>query len=303
MEGVCNLSKLYKKWSAELRELFGGRVQKLSLDLGAGCPNRESLTHGGCIFCDAGGGGTGAWIAGVSLEEQINRGIKGAIGHYKASCGILYFQSYSSTYLPLNVFISRVEEAIRVAKDKFPIVGISVGTRPDLVPDPVLDYLSSLVDRGFMVWLELGVQTTDESGLVWLNRQHTVGDVEDALNRCAGRSFRVSAHLIAGIKGEVEEQLLYSARWLLDRGVTGLKFHPLHVLRGTALEKMYLNGEYTPLELEEYTDRVSQVLRLEGRRFVVQRLAAYARPPRLVAPDWINDKNRVMGCIDAMIDI
>lgn len=254
------------------------------------------------MFCDSSGGGTGAWLRGESLEEQIARGMKSALGHYKARACILYFQSYSATYGPPERFIAAVETAMVAARRFVPVVGLSVGTRPDLVPPWVVEYLTSLVSPDFQVWLELGVQTSDEKGLSWLRRGHDLAAVENCLRRCEKGSFSLCAHLIAGIPGEREDQLLRSARWLLDRGVSGLKFHPLYVLKGTPLERMYSQGNFCPLSMEGYSLKVAEVIDLEGSRFVVQRIAADVRGERLVAPKWIEDKNRVIAEIEARLN-
>lgn len=277
------------------------RVQKICVDIGSGCPNRDGLTGGGCVFCDESGGGTGAWLRGESLEDQIARGMRSALGHYKAEACILYFQSYSATYGPPDRLMSAVDRAIEEAGRFVPVVGLSVGTRPDLVSPWAVEYLSSLCGPWFQVWLELGVQTTDESGLLWLKRGHDLGAVEEALSRCCGRPFSVCSHLIAGIPGEPEDQLLRSARWLLDRGVRGVKFHPLYVLQDTELEKRHQDGSFLPLSMEDYAGRVARVIDEEGHRFVVQRIAADVRGERLVAPKWIEDKNRVIAEIECRL--
>ncbi|EFC91437.1 Radical SAM domain protein [Dethiosulfovibrio peptidovorans DSM 11002] len=292
---------LYRKWSADLRRRFGYRVQKISLDIGSGCPNRNGLGEGGCVFCDSSGGGNGAWMRGESLELQVRKGMKSAVEHYKAKGCILYFQSYSSTYGPLDRLKEAIEKARVEASRHLPVWGLAVGTRPDLVSGEVVSYLSSLCRSDFEVWLELGVQTTDEDGLKWLRRGHDLTCVEDTLDRCLGESFSVSAHLIAGIPGEREDQLLRSARWLLDRGITGLKFHPLYVLRDTPLEDLYMNGLFEPLSMDRYVSKVAEVLALEGSRFVVQRLTADVWGGRLVAPSWLADKNGVMAAIDEKV--
>lgn len=295
-------SKGYKKWSSLLKEEFGSRVHKISLDLGAGCPHRKNLREGGCIFCDFRGGGSGALLRGVSLEEQVRRGAAIAINRFKAKKGILYFQSYSASNLPLPYLKERIEHALEEASRHLPIVGIALGTRPDLVPEEFLLLLKEFLDRELAVWLELGVQTTQEEGLLFLRRGHTMKAVEEALKRASTiPSLRLCAHLIAGIPGEPANQLLRSARWLLARKVSSFKFHPLHVLRDTPLEEIYRQGDFTPLSLEEYSQRVTEVLR-ECPGIVVQRLTADAHAPYLVAPLWMEDKNQVLRSIEANLE-
>ncbi len=278
------------RWSGVLREQYGERVQKVNLDTGAGCPHRNGLRTGGCIFCDECGGGDGAFLKGISIRDQVRKGVEGARRHYKANSIILYFQSYSATYGPLENFKASLEEALDAARDfGAKVRGISVSTRPDLVPAQVLDYLGSLVPD-YEIWLEIGVQTIDPAGLEWLRRGHSLGDIEDALARLRVTKLKTCAHLIAGIQGECEDQLTKSALWLAERGVQAIKFHPLHVLRGTPLEIFYRAGEFSPLTREEYVKRVVEALVALPDGIILQRLTAGARPAQLVAPKWILEK-------------
>ena len=287
------------RWSAVLRRQFGERVQKVSLDIGAGCPHRQGLHGGGCIFCDERGGGSGAFIRGISLREQVRKGIAGAWKHYGTRSIILYFQSYSATNLPLERFAAALNEALDAAAALGANVrAISVSTRPDLLPEPVLDYLQELTEL-CQVWLELGVQTADPRGLQWLRRGHGLDVVERALARLGKTRVQVCAHLIAGIPGEFEDQLARSALWLTDRGVQALKFHPLCVLRGTALEELYRSGRFAPLSREEYVDRLVDALCRLPDGVVLQRLTAGVRPSRLVAPAWILEKEPLERAIAA----
>lgn len=289
---------LYTKWSAVLKEKYGERVQKISLDIGAGCPHRDGLVNGGCIFCDARGGGSGAWLESVELEEQISRGVHVALHRYHARKTILYFQSYTSTNLPLPILKERVENAIDMAAQKTEVVGVALGTRPDMVPDEFLDFLVTLYEKGYEVWLELGVQTINEEGLKWLNRGHGLKPVEDTLKRASLLPIFTCAHLISGLKGEKREQLALSAKWLVEKGITALKFHPLHVLKGTLLEKYFLDGTYLPLEMTEYALRVAHAITNVPPSVIIQRLTADARYPWLVAPEWILQKNAVIHEIE-----
>jgi len=278
------------RWSAVLRQEFGERVQKVSLDIGAGCPHRQGLCDGGCIFCDERGGGSGAFIQGISLREQVRKGTAGAWKHYGTRSIILYFQSYSATNLPLEQFASALNEA----RDAAAALGanvraVSVSTRPDLLPEPVLNYLEELAEN-CRIWLELGVQTTDPKGLQWLRRGHGLDVVERALARLNRTRVQTCAHLIAGIPGEREDQLTRSALWLAERGVQALKFHPLYVLRGTPLETLYTAGQFKPLSREKYVERLVEALWKLPDGIVLQRLTAGARPAQLVAPGWVLDK-------------
>ncbi len=278
------------RWSGVLREQYGERVQKVNLDTGAGCPHRIGLTMGGCIFCDERGGGDGAFLKGISIREQVRKGVEGARRHYKANSIILYFQSYSATFGPIETFKANLEEALDAARSFGATVrGISVSTRPDLLPQNVLAYLGSLLSD-YEIWVEIGVQTIDPAGLAWLRRGHGLDDVENTLARLRMTQLKICTHLIAGIPGEKDDQLTHSALWLAERGVHAIKFHPLHVLRGTPLEELYRSGKFVPLTREEYVRRVVDALIALPDGIILQRLTAGARPAQLVAPRWLLEK-------------
>jgi radical SAM superfamily enzyme len=311
----------WRMWSAVLRETYGARVHKISLDLGAGCPHREGLERKGCIFCDARGGGSGAALAGISLAEQVRKGAEVCLRRFGATMAILYFQSYSATFLPLEELCRRLEEAMTEASRAVTVVGIAVGTRPDLVPERVLDVLASLAERPVLrkntirgnaegtcppfpetlqIWLELGVQTTDPAGLAWLNRGHDLDAVEDAFSRSRQKGLHLCAHLIAGIPGEAPDQLERSARLVTGLGAEAVKFHPLHVLRDTELERLHREGAFVPLSLDAYCRRLTSALFALPEGTIVQRLTADARPPSLIAPEWIARKNDVLARLEDM---
>lgn len=290
--------KTYRSWSSYLRERFGERVHKLCLDLGAGCPHRDGLSRGGCIFCDERGGGSGAALAGISLEEQIKSGAAVIRARYKAQALILYFQSYSATNLPLKELTEEVEKAIRLAERHARIVGLAFGTRPDLLPDDVLDYFDDLAGDGLDVWVEIGVQSLSEESLRWLRRGHDVHCIEDTVKRCHDRRFSLCAHLIAGIPGEDDLQMARSAATLASWGVRAFKFHPLYVLRGTALEEEYRAGRFAPLTLDKYAEIVTSAIANLPRGAIIQRLTADAKPPHLIAPLWVADKAGAVARIE-----
>ncbi|QVL37267.1 TIGR01212 family radical SAM protein [Aminirod propionatiphilus] len=290
-------------WAEQLKARHGGPVRKIALDAGSGCPNREGLLRGGCLFCDERGGGSGAFLRGLSLADQIRSGLHVARRRFGTDRVILYFQSYSATNVPLETFRATLGEALILAEEEgASVVGLSVGTRPDLVPDAVLDLLSFWTQKGLEVWLELGVQTLDEKGLLFLRRGHDGASSLDACRRARHRNLKVCAHLIAGLPGEKPHQLALSAERLFREGVAGFKFHPLHVLKGTALELLYKGGTFQPLTLEVYVDRVALALEALPDEIEIQRLTADAREPHLVAPGWIAEKPRFLRALADRLD-
>ncbi|MGI6076425.1 MAG: TIGR01212 family radical SAM protein [Pyramidobacter sp.] len=281
------------RWSDVLRRTYGERVQKVALDTGAGCPHRHGLAQGGCIFCDENGGGSGAFIKGIPLEEQVKKGVEGALRHYRAKSVILYFQSYSATFQPLEEFQQNLETAVKTAEALGATVqGVSVSTRPDLLPQKTVAFLLRLAER-YETWVELGVQTVDPSGLKWLRRGHDLADVDEALRRLYDTPLKICAHLIAGIPDEAEDQLTQSALWLAERGVHALKFHPLYVTPHTELERLYREGTFIPLTEEQYLTRLLNALIALPDGMIIQRLMAGVRPAQLVAPSWILNKEQL----------
>ncbi|MGC9371702.1 MAG: TIGR01212 family radical SAM protein [Thermovirgaceae bacterium] len=286
-----------------MRKRWGQRVQKISLDIGAGCPHRRNLAEGGCVFCDSFGGGSGAYLSGMTMEDQIIRGFERLRRRYGTDRAILYFQSYSTTNLPVCDLVKVIERAIAFSENLGCVVGLALGARPDQVPDELLRFLEKLAERHIEIWLELGVQTTDDSGLEWLNRGHGIVEVEDALERCRHcRGLSVCGHLIAGIPGEKDDQLALSAEWLSARGIHGIKFHPLYVLSGTSLERLFRQGLFAPLTRSGYTKKVVGALRSLRPDVAIQRLSADASFPRLVAPEWVLDKQAVMKDIEGLLE-
>lgn len=216
---------------------------------------------------------------------------------------ILYFQSYSTTNFSHRIFRETIEEALEISRNCGRVAGLAIGARPDQVPDDILDIIEAVGEENSVdVWLELGVQTIDPSGLKWLRRGHGLEEIEDTLSRSAGRKVFICAHLISGIPGETRGQLARSACRMAELGVHALKFHPLHVLTGTYLEKMFLSGYFEPVTIEGYISEVVHALRVLPKGVMIQRLTADASPPLLVAPGWINDKPRVIDLINKSLN-
>lgn len=211
---------------------------------------------------------------------------------------LLYFQSYSSTNTASNLFRQLLERTLSLASGLGKVAGVAVGARPDQVPDEILDILErSARKRSIDVWIELGVQTMDPSGLDWLGRGHGTSEVIDALARSSRRRIFTCAHLISGIPGEKKGQLAASSLQLSDLGVDALKFHPLYVLTGTRLEALFRSGTFVPQEVEEYVHEVIEAIRHIPDRVILQRISADASPPELVSPSWISQKSMVLSLV------
>jgi radical SAM protein (TIGR01212 family) len=287
------LQKPFRDFSSYLRELFGCHVQKITLDAGLTCPNRDGrLGYGGCIYCNDRGSGTGAAKRFLSITEQIATAKAYLRKRYKASKFLAYFQSFSNTYAPLPVLRSLYEEALRDPE----IVGLSIGTRPDCLADDVLKYLEGL-SASHLIWLELGLQSASDLTLSLIRRGHDVKAFDDAVQRARSCRIPVCTHVILGLPGETGQEMLGTARHIASLDIQAVKIHLLYVVRGTTLEQWYLRGHYRCLTREEYVYIVSRFLTLLPPSLIVQRLTGDPHPEELVAPPWALEKNENLRAI------
>ncbi len=284
--------KLYRDYNSYLRETFGCRVQKITLDAGLTCPNRDgSVGVGGCIYCNEKGSGTGASRT-LSISGQIRSGKERLSRKYKAGKFIGYFQSFSNTYAPLPKLAGLYEEVLEDPD----VVGLSIGTRPDCVADDVLDYLKEL-SREHLIWLEYGLQSANDRTLEIIHRGHDSRAFVDAMARTRARDIPVCAHVILGLPGESLEDMLNTARFLGRHGVRGVKIHLLYVVRGTKLDELYRSGAYSCLSREQYAEAVGKFLALLPPDMVIQRLTGDPHPDELEAPLWALEKARNLKAI------
>ncbi len=285
--------KPYRDYNSYLRGLFGCRVQKITVDAGLTCPNRDgTLGRGGCIYCNSRGSGTGAHQASMSVTGQIEAG-KSYLGRrYKARKFLVYFQSFSNTYAPLPVLKRLYGEALGVPD----VVGLTIGTRPDCVSDEVLDHLEEISGER-LVWMEYGLQSSHDDTLALLRRGHTAADFEDAVRRTRVRGIPVCVHVILGLPGETPEMMLETARFLASRDIQAVKIHLLYVVRGTTLDEWYRDGKYACLTRDAYVSAVADFLSLLPPHVIVQRLTGDPHPDELVAPLWALEKQRNLDAI------
>ena len=284
----------YRDYNTYLRELFGERVQKIALDAGLGCPNRDGTLSGeGCIFCDPLGSGTGALVEkGYTLRDQIDRGRKYMQRRYSAKKFIAYFQSFSNTYAPLSTLKSLYDEALAPSD----IVGLSVATRPDCIDTDSLELLNSYRKRA-LIWLEYGLQSAHDQTLQTINRGHDVACFERAVLKTREWDLNICVHVILGLPGEDREMMLETARFLARLPVQGVKIHLLYVVRGTPLARQYEQGTFRCLERQEYADLVVDFLELLPGDIVVQRLTGDPGKADLIAPAWAKKKRENLTLI------
>ncbi len=284
----------YNDLNSWLRGRFGRRVQKLTIDAGLSCPNRDgSVGVGGCTYCNAKGSGTGAWAQGLSVSEQLRGQIDRQRVRYGASAFIAYFQSFSNTYADVETLRRLYDEALAVEG----VVGLSIGTRPDCLGTAVLELLEGYARR-CMVWLELGLQSAHDVTLARINRGHSAETFADAAAAAHEAGLLVCAHAILGLPGEDRGMMRRTAEVVRSLGIDGVKLHLLYVVRGTPMEQLYLRGEYRCLEREEYADLACDVLERLPWSVVVQRLTGDPHADELVAPQWALEKTRNRAAIE-----
>ena len=284
------MQRRYNDLNTYLRGIFGCRVQKISVDAGLSCPNRDgTLGRGGCIYCNARGSGTGAHAAGSSVDDQIRRGQQALARRYKAKKFIAYFQSFTNTYAPLEQLQALYEEALAVED----VVGLSIGTRPDCITEDVLNLLARYAQT-HMIWIEYGLQSAHDATLKRINRGHDVNCFRKAVNQTRKRGIKICAHVILGLPGEGRREMLQTADLIAALGIDGLKIHLLYVIRGTVLEQLWQRGDYTCLTQSEYVDLVCAFLERIPESIVIQRLTGDPHREELVAPRWALHKNETL---------
>jgi hypothetical protein len=293
-----NNTKRYYDLKSYWRNRFGGRVYKLPIDAGFTCPNRDGkLATGGCIYCD--GRGSRLRQAGSlpSVAEQITQGKTYYREHRHAGKFIAYFQTFTNTYGPLEHLRRLYDEAL-AQQD---VIGLSVGTRPDCVDDPVMGLLAGYAQQHH-VWLEFGLQSMHDRTLNRINRGHSRAIFVDAVQRAAGKKIQICAHIIVGLPGESQEDILETAQFLAALPVQGIKIHALLALSGTALGKQFEEGGIVLMTREEYVGTVCDILERLPVEMVIQRLTADGYRDIFLAPQWAINKMEVLNAIDRELE-
>ncbi len=272
-------------------------MQKIAVDANFSCPNRDgTLSTGGCIYCNAKGSGTGAHSRGLSITEQIERGKQVLTRRYKAKKFIVYFQSFTNTYAPVDRLKQLYSEALAV-KD---VEGLSIGTRPDCVDEQILDLLQNYA-RTRLVWIEYGLQSVHDTTLALINRGHDFQTFQRAVDATVDRNIKICAHILLGLPGENRAMMMETAKTLAAMRIDGLKLHLLYVVKGTQLEKLYKQGKYKCLDQNEYADIVVDFLERTPCNIIIQRLTGDPHPAELIAPDWSLDRNKTFALIDGIL--
>ncbi|MBP3923782.1 TIGR01212 family radical SAM protein [bacterium] len=288
-----NTSKRYNQYSAHLKNKFGAKVYKVTLDAGFSCPNRDgTLSSGGCIFCDDGGSFSRAHSNLLTIEEQVNIGIETLKNRFKAEKFMSYFQAFSNTYKPVN----ELEKIYSSALNHPDIVGLSIGTRPDCIDDEKLKLISSYKDD-YYTWIEYGLQSIHDKTLEKINRGHDFDCFLKAYEKTKSYGINVCVHVIFGL-WESHEEIMQTAQKLAELKVDGVKIHMLCALKNTKLSKMYENGEINFMEEDEYVKTVCDFLEYLPPDCTIHRLAGNGDRENLIAPKWLGKKMDCLNKID-----
>jgi radical SAM protein (TIGR01212 family) len=288
--------KRYYDLKSYWRNLFGCNVHKLPIDAGFTCPNRDGhVAVGGCIYCDGRGSKLRQKGELPSVTAQIQSGKKFYKPH--ASKFIAYFQTFTNTYAPVAKLQALYDEALS-QEDVF---GLSIGTRPDCVGPDVIDLLSDYVKKHH-VWLELGLQSIHDKTLQIINRGHNFQQFLDVVHACAGQGINLCVHIIIGLPGESDEDVLQTARSIAALPINGIKIHSLLALEGTTLGEMYKNKSIKLTTKEKYVSLVADVLEVLPPEIVIQRLTAEGYHDIFLAPDWAMNKLDVLNSINRELE-
>ena len=284
---------MYRTLNQHYRQKFGCKVYKLSIDGGFSCPNRDgTVGTGGCIFCNDTGSGDFA-VCGKSITVQLQEAKKWVEKKNKGGKYIAYFQSFTNTYAPAEVLRSRYLEAIAPEE----IVGLAIGTRPDCLGENVLAVLKE-VNAIKPVSVELGLQTIHEASAAYIRRGYVNQVYLDAVKKLKEAGIEVVTHIILGLPGETPEMAAQTTRAAAEAGTDGVKFHLLHVLKNTDLEKDFLAGKFSCLSMEEYADWLCACIQEVPPHVTVHRITGDGAKRNLVAPLWSADKKRVLNYLN-----
>lgn len=274
-----------------LRNTFGDKVYKLSLDGGFTCPNRDgTIDTRGCIFCSEGGSGDFAESSLLSITEQIEQGKKRVENKIKSDKYIAYFQAFTNTYAPVEILRKKFFEAIR-HKD---IVALSIATRPDCLDDDILSLLDKL-NKIKPVFVELGLQTIHEKSAEYIRRGYPLSVYDEAVKRLKSISINIVVHVILGLPNESKTDMLETVSYVCKSGIDGIKLQLLHILKNTDLADEYYRGNVKTLELDEYIDIIKACVEIIPSDIVIHRLTGDGAKKDLIAPLWSADKKNVLN--------
>ncbi len=293
-----NTNKRYNQFSEDLKNRFGEKVYKVTLDAGFTCPNRDgTLSTEGCIFCDGSGSFSQLYSNKLTVKEQLDIGISNIKDRYKAKKFLSYFQAYSNTYKN----VSELKEIYDSAITNQDVVGLAIGTRPDCVDQYKLDLISSYTQE-YYTWIEYGLQSVHDKSLTLINRGHDFSCFEKACQLTQERNINICAHVILGLPGETKEDMLQTAKKIASMELEGVKLHLLCVLEGTKLATIYKNAPFNIMDEDEYIELVCDFLELLPPSMTIQRLAGNGLKKILIEPTWLAKKFELLNKIDTELE-
>ncbi|WP_461207223.1 tRNA modification radical SAM protein MnmL/YtqA [Clostridium sp. DL1XJH146] len=291
-------TKRYHSLNYFLRDKFGTKVYKISLDGGFSCPNRDgTISSGGCIFCSERGSGDYAGDRRLSITEQFNDIKEKMQKKWKEGKYIAYFQAYTNTYAPVDILRKKYEEAI----EQEGVIALAIATRADCLSQEVLDLLKEFGERVY-VWVELGLQTSNEETALVINRGYKLQVFEDAVENLRERNIDVIVHTIYGLPGETDDDMLNTIKYLANKDIQGIKMHLLHLMRDTPLVNFYSEKGLDFLTMERYVDLICKSITLLPANVVIHRLTGDSPRDMLIEPMWSLKKWEVLNAIDRKLE-
>ncbi len=285
--------KRYHSLDHYLKQTFGQKLYKLSLDGGMTCPNRDGkLSFGGCIFCSADGSGDFSVPVSAGTDEQINVAKQMVADKYSGNRYIAYFQAYTNTYAP----VGRLRELFEPVIMREDIAVLDIATRPDCVEDEKIELIGELA-KIKPVWIELGLQTSNDKTAGLINRCYPTEQYDKAVSRLHDAGAVVITHMIVGLPGEERDDMLDTAMHIARCGSDGIKLQLMHILKGTVLARMYEKGEFDALSEDEYIGLICDIISVLPENMVIHRLTGDGDREKLIAPLWSCDKRRILNRI------
>lgn len=284
----------YLSFNKYLKDKFGQKVYKISLDGGFTCPNRDGkIDTRGCIFCSKGGSGDFAQNRNLSITEQIESGKKTVEKKIKSGKYIAYFQAFTNTYAPVEILRAKYSEAINHPD----IVALSIATRPDCLGDDVIKLLDEM-NKIKPVFVELGLQTIHSDSAKYIRRGYSLEVYNEAVKKLKNIGVNIVVHIILGLPNESEEDMLESVKYVCQSQIDGIKLQLLHIIAGTDLAKDYEKGLFKTLEFDEYVELITKCVAIIPKNIVIHRLTGDGAKKDLIAPLWSADKKRVLNAIN-----
>ncbi len=284
----------YLSFNKYLKDKFGQKVYKISLDGGFTCPNRDGkIDTRGCIFCSKGGSGDFAQNRNLSITEQIESGKKIVEKKIKSGKYIAYFQAFTNTYAPVEILRAKYSEAINHPD----IVALSIATRPDCLGDDVIKLLDEM-NKIKPVFVELGLQTIHSDSAKYIRRGYSLEVYNEAVKKLKNIGVNIVVHIILGLPNESEKDMLESVKYVCQSQIDGIKLQLLHIIAGTDLAKDYEKGLFKTLEFDEYVELIAKCVAIIPKNIVIHRLTGDGAKKDLIAPLWSADKKRVLNAIN-----